>query len=72
MFFLNKRSNFEKKTHEWNYRSNTLHTEMIYSSNFSQGFATLPKSLRHDSPAIIVHIKKILEVYLIANPKIEK
>ena len=50
----------------------TLHTGMVYSSNFSQGFATLSKSLRHDPSAIIVHIKKILDVYLIANPKITK
>ena len=45
----------------------TLHTGMVYSSNFSQGFATLSKSLRHDPSAIIVHIKNILDVYLIAN-----
>ena len=45
---------------------------MVYSSNFSQGFATLSKSLKHDPSAIIVHIKNILDVYLIANPKITK
>ena len=45
---------------------------MVYSSYFSQDFATLSKSLRHDPTAIIVHIKKILDVYLIANPEIKK
>ena len=45
---------------------------MVYSSNFSQGFATLSKSLRYDQSAVTVDIKKILDVYLIANPKIMK
>lgn len=50
----------------------TLHTGMVYSSNFSQGFVTLSKSLRHDPSAIIIHIKKILDVYLATNPEIKK
>ncbi|KAH0551126.1 hypothetical protein KQX54_000175 [Cotesia glomerata] len=38
----------------------------------SHGFVTLSKSLRHDPSAIIVHIKKILDVYLATNPEIKK
>ena len=45
---------------------------MVYFSNFSQGFATLLKSLRRDPSVKIVHIKKILDVYLITSPKITK
>ena len=45
-------------------QSNELHTSMVYSSNFSQGFATLSKSLRHDPSAIIVRIRKLLTFIL--------
>ncbi|CAD6222118.1 GSCOCG00011732001-RA-CDS, partial [Cotesia congregata] len=50
----------------------TLHTGMIYSQNFSQGFATLSQSLRHDPAAITAHLKQILNYYLLQLPNIKK
>lgn len=50
----------------------TLHTGMLYTSGFSQGFTTLSQSLRHDPVAILVHLIKILDVYLLKFPTVKK
>lgn len=42
----------------------TLHTGVVYTSDFKQGFCTLSPSLRHDPEAIIAHLKPVLEKYL--------
>ena len=36
---------------------------MLYGLNFSQGFATLSQSLRHDPAAITAHLKQILNFF---------
>jgi len=48
----------------------TLHTGLVYSKNFSRGFVTLSESLRHDAPAVIAHLKPVLDEVL-TNEKVE-
>lgn len=46
----------------------TLHTGVFYTKDFHQGFSTLSSSLRHDSCAVIAHLKKILSYYFKIYP----
>lgn len=50
----------------------TLHTGMLYTLDFAQGFTTLSQSLRHDPVAILVHLKKILDFYFHQFPTVNK
>lgn len=39
----------------------SLHTGMFYAQNFSQGFCTFSKDLRHDCAAILAHLNLVME-----------
>ena len=49
-----------------------VHTGMLYGQNFSQGFATLSQSLRHDPAAINAHLKQILNFFLSKFQQVKK
>lgn len=42
----------------------TIHTGVIWTTSFTQGFATISKSLRHDSAAVMAHLLDIFYYYL--------
>lgn len=49
----------------------SLHTGMIYSKDFSRGFCTYSKSTQHDAPAIIAHLKSVIDYALTIKPSIK-
>lgn len=49
----------------------TLHTGMVYTEKFSEGFTTLSPSLKHDPCAIAAHLTKVLDHYLEKFPSVE-
>lgn len=49
----------------------TLHTGMFYCSSFSKGFVTASQSLQHDASAVIAHLFKILDHFLVLLPKVQ-
>lgn len=50
----------------------SLHTGMIYSKNYSEGFCTFSESLRHDPVAILAHLKLVIDHALKKNPGIKR
>lgn len=49
----------------------TMHTGMIYTQNYKQGFCTVSPSTRHDAEAIIAHLKPVLKHYLQKFPSVQ-
>ena len=48
----------------------SLHTGMIYTKNYTKGFCTFSKCLRHDSSAIIAHLIPVIDYVLQKFPQL--